>query len=97
MGLKKSSLGIKTRAPTDSAAWPMPVREKQLAGSFMGLSVTTTDEAPALKHRRATSASNWGFVVAESIGGLAKAAFTLSNTRSPLLMNASMPPMAFKA
>ena len=63
----------------------------------MGLSVTATDAAPALRHSRASSVTMSGWVVADSMGGEAKAAFTLSRTRSPLRTKVSMPPSACRA
>ena len=92
MGLKNRSSGRITSAPALRAACPMPVSAKQLAGSLMGLSVTATDAAPAVRHRRVSSATMSGWVVADSIGGEAKAAFTLSRTRSPLRTKVSIPP-----
>src|SRR5512139_4107919 len=70
---KAPSAGRMTFAPADRAASAIPLRVKQLTGSLMGLSLTATEAAPALKQRPATSARSSGLVVAESMGGLAKA------------------------
>ena len=42
----------------------MPVSSKQLSGALIGLSVTTTEEAPTAVHSRTISESSSGFVVA---------------------------------
>ena len=96
-GLKNSFCGKTTLAPAESAACSIPVKRRQLAGSLIGLSVTVTDCAPALKHKRVITETISGWVVAESIGGDANAALTFSSTRSPSLIKASMPPMDFRA
>ena len=83
------------RAPMVRAAAASPVISKQLSGLLMGLSVTSTWAAPALKHRPATAARVSGLVVAPREAEVAKAALTLMSTRSPLLMKDSIPPRAF--
>src|SRR5210317_2221715 len=87
-GLKNSFCGKRTVAPAERAACSIPVKRKQLAGSLIGLSVTVTDAAPALKHKRVIALTISGWVVAQSMGGDAKAAFTFSRTRSPFLIKA---------
>ena len=79
------------RAPLVRAAAARPVISKQLSGLLMGLSVTSTWAAPALKQRPATAASSSGWVVAPREAGVAKAALTLMSTRSPFWMKDSMP------
>src|SRR5208283_2315437 len=75
----------------------MPLSAKQLSGLLIGLSVTATVAAPAFRHKRVTSASNSGLVVAQREGGVAKAAFTFIRTLSPLLIKHSIPPSALRA
>src|SRR5271157_5767664 len=82
-GENREVLGTMTRAPVAWAAPAMPVMAKQLSGLLMGLSVTITWAAPALKHRLATAARISGWVVAPRDGGVAKAALTLMSTLSP--------------
>src|ERR1039458_7921141 len=97
VGLNEDGVGMAIFAPADSAALAMPVSAKQLCGSLMGLSVTITDAAPARRQSRATSATRSGCDVADSAAGEAKAALTFNTTRSPDLMNRSMPPSAERA
>src|SRR5664280_3787334 len=97
VGLNEDGTGRAIFAPAASAALAMPVSEKQLGGSLIGLSVTITDAAPARRQSRATSATRSGCDVADSAAGEAKAALTFSTTRSPDLMNRSMPPSAASA
>ena len=75
----------------------MPVSVKQLAGSLIGLSVTLTAAAPARRQSLITSPTRSGWLVAPSDAGEANAALTFSTTRSPGLMNCSMPPSAWSA
>ncbi len=93
-GENREALGTMIRAPVAWAAPAMPVMAKQLSGLLMGLSVTMTWAAPALKHRPATAARISGWVVAPREGGVAKAALTLMSTRSPFWTKDSMPPRA---
>ena len=97
VGLKAAGRGRANCAPADSAALAMPESEKQLSGSLIGLSVTIMEAAPAPKQAWITATTKAGLVVAESDGGEAKAAFTLSTTRSPRLINRSIPPSACSA
>ena len=76
-GLKQVRRGMISLAPEVRAAWARPVISKQLSGSLMGLSVTSTWAAPACRHNPATAASSSGLVVAPREAGEAKAALTL--------------------
>ena len=93
----KGEAGIATSAPARRAAASIPVSAKQEAGSLMGLSVTMTSDAPDSRHMAVTVSTISGWVVAPSEGGEAKAALTLSSTRSPGWTNAPMPPRVAKA
>eukprot|EP01022_Parablepharisma_sp_SALTPOND_P017779 TRINITY_DN28915_c0_g3_i1.p1 TRINITY_DN28915_c0_g3~~TRINITY_DN28915_c0_g3_i1.p1 ORF type:complete len:896 (-),score=279.40 TRINITY_DN28915_c0_g3_i1:1251-3938(-) len=86
--------GRNTRAPAARAAGPMPESSKQEAGSLMGLSVTVTSLAPALRHKRTSSATSSGLVVAPRAGGLAKATLALITTLFPACTKAPSPPRA---
>ena len=90
-GENREARGIMILAPAARAALPSPLISKQLSGSFMGLSVTSTWAAPALTQRPATAASTSGWVVAPKEGGVAKAALTLMSTRSPFWTKDSIP------
>ena len=93
-GMNSPAFGAMILAPVERAASARPVISKQLSGLLMGLSVTTTLAAPALKHSVAIAASRSGCVVAPRDAGLAKAAFTLMSTTSPFWMKISNPPSA---
>src|SRR5665811_2518724 len=56
-GANRLGRGAMILAPVARAAAASPVISKQLSGLLMGLSVTITWAAPALKHRPATAAS----------------------------------------
>ena len=93
-GTKSAACGTVNLAPAARTAGASPQRLKQLSGSLIGLSVTTTKAAPAARQRRASSATSSGLDVAPRMAGVANAALTLSSTPSPRRMNRPRPPIA---